>query len=109
MVVTDNERILGLGVKGRAAGSVGKLALYRWAGSCKNITHLSLDVGLTGRALADHSTLDIVTPVFAASYDDFIEAFAEGARSFHTVLQWEDFKQHNALRILDRYRHNHQL
>ena len=40
-------------------------------------------------------------------YEDFIEAFASGVAEVlpHAVLQWEDFKQHNAIRILDRYRH----
>ncbi|MEO5940549.1 MAG: oxaloacetate-decarboxylating malate dehydrogenase, partial [Candidatus Limnocylindrales bacterium] len=41
-----------------------------------------------------------------AAYDALVEAFvvAVGERWPGCVIQWEDFKQHNALRILDRYR-----
>jgi malate dehydrogenase (oxaloacetate-decarboxylating) len=112
IVVSDGERILGLGDQGAGGMGIpiGKMALYTALGGVppEDCLPILLDTGTDTQARLDD-------PIYVGwkhkrvrgqEYEDFIETFVAAVKRRwpHILLQWEDFSGDNATCFLERYR-----
>ena len=112
IVVTDGERILGIGDQGVGGLGIpiGKLSLYSLIGGIhpSRTLPIVLDVGTNNEdRLRDPEYLGWRhNRITGADYDSFIDAFVAAVKEVlpTTLLQWEDFSGIHARPILNRYR-----
>ncbi|MET9505813.1 NAD-dependent malic enzyme [Streptomyces sp. NPDC006622] len=111
IVVTDGQRILGLGDQGVGGMGIpiGKLSLYTAIGGIHPARTLPilLDVGTDNEDLlaSKHYLGRRQHRVTGSEYDDMVEAFVSAVEAElpGTLLQWEDFATAHARPILSRY------
>ena len=112
IVVTDGERVLGLGDQGIGGMgiSIGKLSLYTACGGISPAYTLPvmLDVGTNNeKLLNDPMYMGLRQKrVGQAEYDEFVDLFIKAVKRRwpEAIIQFEDFAQPNAMPLLQRYR-----